>query len=292
VASSRCDSNVAIKINGTLWGWGNNGCYIFGDSGVTAYAVPQQLTISTDSDWEKIAGGGGHFIALKTNASLWAWGDGGAGQTGFEHGVVYGYELNQIPGLWNAIGAGQRFSMGIKTDGTLWQWGNNDITENDPSPTNYSFVPFQIGTATNWESISCGRYNATALRTDGSVWAWGMNDEGQFGNGTTSPSSALTPTQVPVEGCNLSAVAFDDALQFVVSPSPVVQTVTLTYKGAQAVDTIVVYDISGKEVYRIEAMGNAAFSNSFSLATLAAGSYVMVLTNGGKKVVSKQFVKE
>jgi alpha-tubulin suppressor-like RCC1 family protein len=58
VASTRCASSVAIKTDGTLWGWGSNSCYVFGASDVTAFTVPKQLTLSTDTDWDKVAGGG------------------------------------------------------------------------------------------------------------------------------------------------------------------------------------------------------------------------------------------
>jgi alpha-tubulin suppressor-like RCC1 family protein len=290
VATSGCDSSTALKTDGTLWGWGSNSCYVFGASDVTAFTVPKQLTLSTDTDWDKVAGGGGHFLALKTNGTLWAWGDGGAGQTGYDHAVIHGYELNQIPGNWKAMGGGLRYSMGIKTDGTLWQWGNNDITEIDPSATNYNYIPVQLGTATNWESISCSNYFATGLRTDGSLWSWGKNNHGQLGNGTTTPLTA--PTQVVIAGCALGTEEFTAETRFTISPSPAQQEIGVTYKGVPTVDTIVIYDTSGKQVYTIAAMGNTDFSTTFGISQLASGSYILVLQQAGKTVVSKQFVKQ
>ncbi|MFM2214286.1 MAG: hypothetical protein RL427_1549 [Bacteroidota bacterium] len=291
VASSRCNATVAIKTNGTLWGWGSNGCYVFGASDVTSFVVPQQLTLSTATDWDQVVGGGGHFLALKTDGTLWGWGSGGAGQTGRDPMQDFtSYELNQIPGNWKAMGAGSRFSMGIKTDGTLWQWGNNDITEVDPSPTNYSFVPIQVGTASTWESISCCDYNAVGLRTDGSIWAWGLNTVGQLGNGTTTTENV--PTLIPIVGCDLATPQFEVRSTFVVTPIPVTDQLQVTYQGKENIDAIVVYDLSGKAVYRIAAMGTAAFSSSFPIGQLATGSYVLSLQNAGKAVMSKQFVKQ
>jgi hypothetical protein len=188
------------------------------------------------------------------------------------------------------MGGGNRYSMGIKTDGTLWQWGNNDITEIDPSPTNYSFVPVQLGTATNWESISCSYLHVVALRTDGSLWSWGRNNNGQLGNGTTTPQAA--PTQVVIAGCALGTEEFTAETRFTISPSPAQQEIGVTYKGIPTVDTITIYDISGKQVYTIAAMGNTDFSTTFGISQLASGSYILVLQQAGKTVVSKQFVKQ
>ncbi|WP_162126641.1 T9SS type A sorting domain-containing protein [Flavobacterium phycosphaerae] len=291
MATSGCNSSVGIKTDGTLWGWGSNSCYVFGGSDVSTFNVPKPLTVTTDTDWDKVAGGGGHFLALKTNGTLWCWGDGGAGQTG--HDPVLGFtssELNQIPGSWKAMAGGSRYSMGIKTDGTLWQWGNNNITEINPSATNYSYIPVQLGTATNWESISCGNYHAVALRSDGSLWSWGRNVFGELGNGTTTPQAA--PTQLVIAGCALGTEEFTAEPRFTISPSPAQQDIAVTYNGTQRVDNIIIYDLSGKQVYTLEAMGNTNFSSSFNIGQLAAGSYILALQQAGKTVVSKRFVKQ
>ena len=40
------------------------------------------LLIGSDHNWSQIAAGGYHTVALKTNGSLWAWGDNENGQLG------------------------------------------------------------------------------------------------------------------------------------------------------------------------------------------------------------------
>ncbi len=90
--------------------------------------IPTETTnsIGLDTDWGQIAAGWNHSIAIKTDGSLWAWGDNNYGQLGD------GTNTNQNqPTLidaatnWQSITAGEGHSMAIKTDGTLWAWGRN-----------------------------------------------------------------------------------------------------------------------------------------------------------------------
>ena len=190
------------------------------------------------------------------------------------------------------MSASQFFSMGIKTNGTLWAWGRNEVGQLGDGTTTNRFVPVQIGTATNWESVSSGWYHTLALRTDGSLWVWGgNNDYGQLGNGTTT--TLALPTQLAVTGCALGSETFlaqNNTLQL--SPNPATTEVTLNYNGQDSVDAIVLYDISGKEVYTIAAIGNNAFMSTFSIAQLQSGMYVVTLKNKNKTVASSKLIKE
>lgn len=60
---------VAIRSNGTLWGWGYNGHGQLGDGTTTDRTSPtQEWTGSTD--WSAIAGGTEHTVALKSVSAL------------------------------------------------------------------------------------------------------------------------------------------------------------------------------------------------------------------------------
>ena len=64
-------------------------------------------------------------FAIKTDGTLWAWGNNSRGELGQNSKTTYssprqiGSDTN-----WSAISAGGS-PKGIKTDGTLWTWGNN-----------------------------------------------------------------------------------------------------------------------------------------------------------------------
>ena len=197
----------------------------------------------------------------------------------------------QIAGTWKSVAAGFSFSMGIKTDGTLWAWGRNNVGQLGNGVTSaINYTPIQLGTATNWDSVSCGWQHTVALRTDGSLWSWGTNFYGQLGNGGTA--TVATPTNVPIAGCTLGVEEFTAQNSMQISPNPVSSELTLNYKGVENIDGVVLYDLAGREVYTLEALGNNAFSSSFSIAQLQSGTYIVVLKNKGKSVVSSKVVKE
>ena len=187
--------------------------------------------------------------------------------------------------------AGYKTSFGIKTDGTLWAWGLNSVGQLGIDTNASTHIPTQIGTANNWVSVGAGNQHAVALRADGSLWSWGNNDKGQLGNGGVTPS--IAPGNVPYAGCALSNEEFTAVKnELIISPNPVNSELSLQYKGSENITKIVIYDLLGKEVYNTEALGIAAFSTTFTVASLPSGVYIVSLKNGSSTVVTKQFVKE
>ncbi|MFR9705049.1 hypothetical protein ACL00O_21495, partial [Aeromonas sanarellii] len=65
---------LALKTDGTLWGWGMNNYYQLG----FAPAIEQQMTpvqIGTDTDWVDLSSGtSGTNFAIKADGTIWGWG--------------------------------------------------------------------------------------------------------------------------------------------------------------------------------------------------------------------------
>jgi hypothetical protein len=64
---------LALKRDGSLWGWGYNEDRVLGDG-------PEQLTngpvrIGNDSDWAAVSAGYGIVLAIKSDGSVWKWGN-------------------------------------------------------------------------------------------------------------------------------------------------------------------------------------------------------------------------
>ena len=74
-------ASFAIKTDGTLWSWGSN---FYGELGqgesIDSLLFPQQ--IGTDMDWISVHAGRSSVFALKSDNTLWAWGDNSNGQLG------------------------------------------------------------------------------------------------------------------------------------------------------------------------------------------------------------------
>jgi len=290
IGVSDARSSFALKTNGTLWGWGLNISGLLGDSSVSTYQVPTLLNTSTN--WKEISIGQYHALALKTDNTLWSWGGNGNGEGAHPTGINYiPQNPYQIPGSWSKVVAAVGYSIGIKTDGTLWGWGKNDVGQLGIGITADVYVPIQIGTDTNWASVSAGYQHVVAIKTNGAVVTWGGNDYGQLGNGTTT--AVTTPTILPVAGCALSNSEFSVEINnLTLSPNPVSNELTLHYKGVENINTICIYDLLGKNVYQSKPATSNNLTTIFSVSELQSGSYLVVLKNNEKTVVSKQLVKE
>jgi Alpha-tubulin suppressor and related RCC1 domain-containing proteins len=98
------NSSAATKTDGTLWVWGRNGNGELGlNSTATQYSSPVQ--VGADTDWYKVNGGGDHFMAVKTDGTLWTWGLNDYGQlVQGDRGPAASTARSspaQIPGNWS-----------------------------------------------------------------------------------------------------------------------------------------------------------------------------------------------
>ncbi len=291
IAVSDVSSSFALKNNGTLWCWGQNIAGLLGDNLLSVRTVPTQH--NPDTDWKFISVGTSHILALKNNNTLWAWGDGGSGETGDNYPANYNRFVPTQIGTsnnWKTVAAGFRISFGIKTDGTLWAWGLNDVGQLGDGTTTNQLHPIQIGSDTNWDSVSAGYQHVVALKTSGAVFTWGNNDFGQLGNGTNTMNT--TPTAITVVGCTLSTEDFTITVkELKISPNPVHNEVNLSYSGTAVINTIVIYDASGRNVYESQPVASTNLSAIFSLSGLESGCYIIALKNNEKIVASRQLIK-
>lgn len=116
---------LALKTNGTLWGWGINSLGELGDGTNTAKTIPVQ--IGTANDWQIVSASKAIYsLAIKTSGTLWACGGNTFGQLGLGN-TVNTNVITQVGTAtnWQSISAGSGQSLAIKTDGSLWGWGDN-----------------------------------------------------------------------------------------------------------------------------------------------------------------------
>ncbi|MBO7744307.1 hypothetical protein I8J29_08885 [Paenibacillus sp. MWE-103] len=203
IAARDCNS-MALLGDGTVWTWGVT---IPSASDAYPYPGPTPIQVKDDSGLAfdsviAISAGRGHYLALKRDGTVWAWGRNDAGQLG--DGTVsdfyyYHYSPSQVNGLDSvvAVAAGGTFSLALKSDGTVWEWGSvYDDDENlAPRPT-----PVRVKGLDSVTGLAAGLQHSLALESDGTVWAWGHNDKGQLGDGTTALRS------VPVQLHDLANV--------------------------------------------------------------------------------------
>jgi alpha-tubulin suppressor-like RCC1 family protein len=153
------------------------------------------VQIASDSNWVSIGLGSAHSAGLKSDGTLWAWGDNIYGQLG--DGTKTSRTQPQQVGKdnnWVALSVGNTYNLALKTDGSLWAWGLNTNGQLGDGSTVNRTSPIQIGTVKTWSKIFAGAYHSMAIRSDGSLWAWGNNSDGQLGDRTTT--NRLNPVKI------------------------------------------------------------------------------------------------
>jgi alpha-tubulin suppressor-like RCC1 family protein len=194
--------SLALKTDGTLWGWGANDYGQIGDGTTVNKNSPVQ--IGTGKDWVFVAVKCTHSLALKSDKTLWGWGLSqlGDGTTLNKHSPVQiGADKD-----WVSIAVGYAHSLALKSNGTLWAWGSNTFCQLGDGTTEEKHSPKQIGTDTNWVAIAAGYRHTLALKSDGTLWSWGANNNAQLGDGTTENKN--TPIQIGTDKNWSSAVTF------------------------------------------------------------------------------------
>jgi alpha-tubulin suppressor-like RCC1 family protein len=171
--------NLAIKSDGTLWGWGQDIYGQLGDDSSGKRARQQTTPVPSvpGNDWKQAAVGGSHSVAVKKDGTLWAWGNNWAGQLGvgrtnreFPYAVQVGSGTN-----WVKVWAGILETVAMQTDGTLWYWGDNPdptIPQTGAAASNL-FAPALVSADTNWVDVGFGPWTVLATKSDGTLWAWG-----------------------------------------------------------------------------------------------------------------------
>lgn len=174
--------SAAIRSDDKLFLWGNNTVGQLGDNTSTARSNKDQTYGQTDSTWSMVSCGLNHTLAIKTDGSLWAWGDNSFGKLGLGHTntpVRVPTRVGTSNG-WVYCHAGYSGSWGISTlesDGVstannlLYFWGYDIFTSSwvlNPSSTNIY----------NCKKVmdSYGNFGLVVLQNDGTLWAGANSD--------------------------------------------------------------------------------------------------------------------
>ena len=217
ISAGGCFS-LAVRQNGTAWGWGNNSYGRLGDNTTVSKSSPVSV-VGGFTDWCQVAAGGNnHSLGVRQNGTAWGWGSNGDGRLGDNTTVSKSSPVSVVGGFtdWCQVNASRLNSHGIRQNGTLWAWGNNFCgTLGDNTTTARSSPVSVVGGFTDWCQISFGYRTAIAVRQNGTAWAWGQNQNGSVGDCTTisrsSPVSVVggqTWCQVSSNGGNSNTFSF------------------------------------------------------------------------------------
>ncbi len=171
---------LAIKMDGSLWGWGKNQYGQVGNR--TTIDAQAPVRVGVDADWAFVAGGASHSIGIRSNGTLWAWGMNSSGQLGdgtTSQSLVpiqVGTNTN-----WTTAAAGGSHSAGVQADGSLWTWGSDGQGQLGNGSAPGTNMPGRVGAEFTWRQVAAGDQHTLAVKTNGTLWGWGDNMSRQLG---------------------------------------------------------------------------------------------------------------
>jgi alpha-tubulin suppressor-like RCC1 family protein len=194
---------LGITDQNTMWGWGSR--HLIWTGTETNSVSPVRVT--TADDWLDFSFAQNSSVStvlgIKTNGTLWAWGENARGQLGLGDTTDRSSPVQVgASGGWIAVSTsnnnssleGQTLAIqGTGGSGSLWAWGQNSSGELGIGNTANQSTPVRVGLLNTWAKVySCGPCSF-AIRNNRTLWSWGSNSLGVLGFGGTSRSS---PVQV------------------------------------------------------------------------------------------------
>ncbi len=271
----------AIKEDGSLWAKGrdSNGSLGTGFTGT----ISQFTRIGTDNNWKTISSAcyQDFTIGLKTDNTLWGWGDNQLGSVGTGTASVVMTPIQIGTDTWKEIDTGYSHSLGIKNDGTLWQWGYFGAGDNGEVLLPTAYTPVKVGNDNDWIQVEAGYFTSFALKADHTLWAWGYNAEGWYGNGTTTSSA----TPVLVFQCTASSVSEFEMSDIILYPNPT--TDKIIWAQNITIEKATVFNLNGKRV-----LSPTIRQNYIDVSHLASGTYTITLTSKDGLTYHSRFIKK
>lgn len=144
--SSGPKHTVAIRADGTLWGWGLNiqgtlGLPILPENDFLEISSDNPVQIGSSNKWVKAEAGETFTVGIQTDGSLYTWGSNNNSEFG-QNIYLTSPDFIQVKFCDMSNSA-----IAIKKDGSVWVWGSNILQEgNSQVPPNIPVSPSSVGT--------------------------------------------------------------------------------------------------------------------------------------------------
>ena len=216
--SAGSEHSFFIKNDGSLWICGRK---YWEAEEYSSWGKPKEFTLVPQKITDNVASVSSykHTLIVKTDGTLWGYGENFKGQLGLgkinETGSVKNPEMI-MDNVVSAV-AGNHYSVVLKKDGTVWTCGINNFGQLGDGTTTDNYTFTKVKNLINVSSLASNMLQTSfVVKQDGTLWGWGHNRVGQMCDGSTKnvtiPQMVSSNVLSASSGCNLFVVKKDGSL--------------------------------------------------------------------------------
>ena len=140
--------SLARKSDGSAVGWGLNNFGQLGD-GTTTSPRLGPVSVTGVSSVTAVRAGQNHSYAMKSDLTVWSWGNASSGQLGDGTTTPPKSTPVQVTGLPDvtAIGAGDNHGLALAADKSVWAWGANGSSQLGDGTNANRLTPIKVADA-------------------------------------------------------------------------------------------------------------------------------------------------
>lgn len=178
---------VAIAANGTAWAWGRHRSGQLGFEADKYGEVKEPKPVSFLEGAIAVAAGEVHTAVLKSDGTVWTWGNGLSGQLGIRSfGAPFARQaLPESQERFGYVACGRLHTLAITREGVVRTWGDDSQGQ------------LGVNGMDRAVAVAGGKAHSLVLRADGTVWGVGLNRFGELGDGTTNNRASPVKVRLP-----------------------------------------------------------------------------------------------
>lgn len=195
--------SAALKMDGTVWCWGDNSYMQLGNNTNNPSTSPIQVSGLAGVTEISIYSRSNQNIVLLSDHTMKLWGRNnyhqlGIGDSTTSEGLpIPVVDINAVAANITSIAGGGYHTMALNSNGQVLAWGINNTSQLGLIGTSAEYYPVALPSFTsNIAKVFCGYASSaavTSIASGGKLWMWGMNTSGQLGS-LSDP--VTTPTEV------------------------------------------------------------------------------------------------